>query len=59
GREAHLRVSCGVASFPHDGETTDALLASAADEKRYQKHARTVAAGSLAAGGVAHFDAHR
>ncbi|HYN83768.1 MAG TPA: diguanylate cyclase [Pyrinomonadaceae bacterium] len=59
GREAHLRVSCGVASFPHDGETTDALLASAADEMRYQKHARKVAAGTLAAGGVAHFDAHR
>ncbi len=59
GRETQVRVSCGVASFPHDGETTDELLAAAAEDMRGQKRARKVAAGTLAARNVAHLDAYR
>jgi diguanylate cyclase (GGDEF)-like protein len=41
GAQANIRVSVGVANYPHDGETIDALLARAAHRSHKQRAARS------------------
>jgi diguanylate cyclase (GGDEF)-like protein/putative nucleotidyltransferase with HDIG domain len=58
GRTARIGVSIGVACFPHEGETAEALLNAAGRNMQHDKHTRRLNP-QAAAGVVASFDALR